>query len=193
MRRSSVRGVTRTVRSRGAPQRSARVAPRQSTEQPPAVRYRDDDGNDPHDRNPGAGLCRRTGRAGRNAGLLGNVSVMNAPFSVQNYTSKLIEDQQARTAGDVLQNDASVRTTNNGNGGYDDTFQIRGFQVDGADVGLQWNVWPGVALPRAGLHRRASSAAEAPPRCSTASRRTIRSAVPSTSSPSARRKTRCCA
>ena len=73
---------------------------------------------------------------GGTLGLLGNVSVMNAPFSVQNYTSKLIEDQQARTVGDVLQNDASVRTTNNGNGGYDDTFQIRGFQVDGADVGL---------------------------------------------------------
>ena len=73
---------------------------------------------------------------GGTLGLLGTVNTMNVPFSVQNYTSQLIEDQQARSAGDVLQNDASVRTTNNSNGGYDDTFQIRGFQVDGADVGL---------------------------------------------------------
>ena len=128
--------ATRTVRSRGTPQRSARVAPRQSTERPPASVTATTMGTTHTIGTPAPAYAGGQVAQGGTLGLLGNVSVMNAPFSVQNYTSKLIEDQQARTVGDVLQNDASVRTTNNGNGGYDDTFQIRGFQVDGADVGL---------------------------------------------------------
>lgn len=125
--------VVSTKRQRVAPRQTVRAAPPQPAAAPPPQTT--------------MGTTRTIGAVapayaggqvaqGGTLGLLGNVSVMNAPFSVQNYTSKLIEDQQARSAGDVLQNDASVRTTNNGNGGYDDTFQIRGFQVDGADVGL---------------------------------------------------------
>jgi iron complex outermembrane receptor protein len=72
---------------------------------------------------------------GGTLGLLGNVSVMNTPFSVVNYTSQLIEDQQARTAADTLINDSSVRLTTGPNG-FDDTFQIRGFPVNATDVGL---------------------------------------------------------
>lgn len=128
--------VTRTVRSRGTVRRSTRVAPRQSTDRPPASITATTMGTTRTIGAPAPAYAGGQLAQGGTLGLLGNVSVMNAPFSVQNYTSKLIEDQQARTAGDVLQNDASVRTTNNGNGGYDDTFQIRGFQVDGADVGL---------------------------------------------------------
>lgn len=60
---------------------------------------------------------------------------MNVPFSTVNYTSKLIADQQARTAADTLINDASVRVTTGANG-FDDTFQIRGFPVPAGDVGL---------------------------------------------------------
>lgn len=72
---------------------------------------------------------------GGTLGLLGSTSVMNVPFSTVNYTSKLIEDQQARTAADALINDASVRATTASNG-FDDTLQIRGFPVPASDVGL---------------------------------------------------------
>jgi len=72
---------------------------------------------------------------GGTLGLLGTRSVMNVPFSTVNYTSKLIEDQQARTAADTLINDASVRLTTASNG-FDDTFQIRGFSVPAGDVGF---------------------------------------------------------
>lgn len=50
-------------------------------------------------------------------GLLGNLNVMDTPFSQTNYTAKLIQDQQARTIADVMFNDPSVRVkTPNGNG-----------------------------------------------------------------------------
>jgi iron complex outermembrane receptor protein len=72
---------------------------------------------------------------GGTLGLLGSTSVMNVPFSTVNYTSKVIEDQQARTIADTLINDASVRLTT-GSNGFDDTFQIRGFQVPASDIGF---------------------------------------------------------
>ena len=72
---------------------------------------------------------------GGSLGLLGTRGVMDTPFSTTNYTSQLIENQQARTAADTLVNDASVRLTT-GSNGFDDTFQIRGFAVPAQDVGL---------------------------------------------------------
>ena len=72
---------------------------------------------------------------GGTLGLLGSSNVMNVPFSTVNYTSQLIENQQARTAADTLINDASVRQTTGANG-FDDTFQIRGFPVAAGDIGL---------------------------------------------------------
>lgn len=72
---------------------------------------------------------------GGTLGLLGSTSVMNTPFSTTNFTSQLIENQQARTAADTLINDASVRATTAANG-FDDTLQIRGFQVRPEEVGL---------------------------------------------------------
>ncbi len=72
---------------------------------------------------------------GGSLGLLGTRSVMDSPFSTTSYTSELIEDQQGRTAADTLINDSSVRLTT-GSNGFDDTFQIRGFDVSSADVGL---------------------------------------------------------
>jgi iron complex outermembrane receptor protein len=72
---------------------------------------------------------------GGTLGLLGSQSVMNVPFSTVNFTSQLIENQQARTAADTLVNDASVRATTGPNG-FDDTFSIRGFAVGPGDVGL---------------------------------------------------------
>jgi iron complex outermembrane receptor protein len=72
---------------------------------------------------------------GGSLGILGTTDVMNTPFSTVNFTEKLIQDQQARTAADTLINDASVRLTT-GSNGFDDTFQIRGFQVNSQDVGF---------------------------------------------------------
>ncbi len=53
----------------------------------------------------GGGQVARSARLG----VLGNRSINDVPFSVVSYTSKTIADQQARTVGDVLLNDASVR------------------------------------------------------------------------------------
>src|SRR4051812_27387146 len=47
-------------------------------------------------------------RGGR-LGLLGNVDMMDTPFNTTNYTQALIQDQQARSVADVVQNDPSVR------------------------------------------------------------------------------------
>ncbi|ONG50292.1 TonB-dependent receptor [Pseudoroseomonas deserti] len=72
---------------------------------------------------------------GGSLGLLGARSVMDSPFSTTSYTSQVMADQQARTIADTLVNDSSVRLTT-GAGGFDDTFQIRGFAVPAQDVGL---------------------------------------------------------
>jgi iron complex outermembrane receptor protein len=72
---------------------------------------------------------------GGSLGVLGTRDTLNTPFSTTNFTQKLIEDQQARTAADTLINDSSVRLTT-GSNGFDDTFQIRGFQVNSSDVGF---------------------------------------------------------
>ena len=79
---------------------------------------------------PGGQMAR-----GGSIGLLGTRDAMDTPFSTVNYTSELIENQQARTAADTLINDASVRLTT-GSNGFDDTFQIRGFSVPSGDVGF---------------------------------------------------------
>ncbi|WP_159998361.1 TonB-dependent siderophore receptor [Roseomonas sp. 18066] len=72
---------------------------------------------------------------GGTLGLLGARSVMDTPFSTTSYTAAFSEDQQARTIADTLVNDSSVRLTT-GAGGFDDTFQIRGFAVPAQDVGM---------------------------------------------------------
>lgn len=82
-------------------------------------------------------------RGGR-AGLLGNVDIMDSPFNTLNFTSALIQDQQARSVGDVLQNDPSVRVAR-GFGNFQELYVIRGFAVSSDD--LAYNGLYGV-LPR---------------------------------------------
>ncbi len=72
-------------------------------------------------------------RGGR-LGLMGNKDVMDVPFSVSNYTSTLIKDQQAVTVADVLERDSSVRATGQ-TGGVVDSFFIRGFPVGEGNLG----------------------------------------------------------
>jgi iron complex outermembrane recepter protein len=72
---------------------------------------------------------------GGSLGVLGNQDVMDVPFSTVNYTSELIQNQQARSVADVVVNDASVRALT-APGGFGDQFQIRGYTVGNEDTGL---------------------------------------------------------
>ncbi|KQQ97122.1 TonB-dependent siderophore receptor [Massilia sp. Leaf139] len=71
-------------------------------------------------------------RGGR-LGLLGNVDFMDAPFNTTNFTHALIQDQQARSVADVVQNDPSVRVAR-GFGNYQELYVIRGFAVNSDDL-----------------------------------------------------------
>ena len=71
-------------------------------------------------------------RGGR-LGILGNVDMMDTPFNTTNYTQALIQDQQARSVADVLQNDPSVRVAR-GFGNYQELYVIRGFAVNSDDL-----------------------------------------------------------
>ncbi len=71
-------------------------------------------------------------RGGR-IGLLGDKDMLDTPFSTTQYTSQLIEDQQAQNLGDVLVNDPSVRNTYSRGAGRDE-FNIRGFTLFNYDV-----------------------------------------------------------
>ena len=73
--------------------------------------------------------------SGAQIGVLGKQKLIDVPFSVTSYTSKLIQDQQARTITDVVANDPAVRTAL-GYGNFSETFIIRGFEVYSDDVGL---------------------------------------------------------
>lgn len=72
---------------------------------------------------------------GGSLGILGTTDLMNVPYSTTNYTSELIQNQQALTLADVVMNDASVRPLT-ARGGFGDDFQIRGFTVPNADSGF---------------------------------------------------------
>ena len=128
--------VTRAVRSRGTPQRSARVAPRPPSERPVSASVTATTMGTTHTiGTPAPAYAGGQLAQGGTLGLLGNRSVMNVPFSTTNYTSQLIQNQQGRTAADTLINNASVRATT-GQNGFDDTLQIRGFPVSASDIGL---------------------------------------------------------
>lgn len=71
-------------------------------------------------------------RGGR-VGLLGNKDMQDTPFSATQYTAKLIEDQQARSIGDILINDPSIRNTYSRSSGRDE-FNIRGLTLFNYDV-----------------------------------------------------------
>jgi iron complex outermembrane receptor protein len=70
---------------------------------------------------------------GARMGVLGEQDAANVPFSVTSFTAQLVEDQQARTLGDVLRNDPSVLVTH-GYGNDSQLFVIRGFQLAGDDI-----------------------------------------------------------
>lgn len=71
-------------------------------------------------------------RGARN-GLFGNVDMMDSPFAATAYTAALIEDQQARSVGDVLANDPQVRLAK-GFGNFQELYVVRGFPVYSDDM-----------------------------------------------------------
>ncbi|WP_025140544.1 TonB-dependent siderophore receptor [Achromobacter sp. DH1f] len=71
-------------------------------------------------------------RGGR-IGVLGTQDIMSTPFSVTSYTNELIQDKQARSVGDVLQNDPGVRVAR-GFGNFQESYFIRGFILSSDDV-----------------------------------------------------------
>jgi iron complex outermembrane recepter protein len=81
---------------------------------------------------------------GGRVGVLGNKDAMDTPFSINAYTSALIQNQQARSVGDVLLNDPSVRVAR-GFGNFQESYFIRGF-ILGSDS-VTYNGLYGI-LPR---------------------------------------------
>lgn len=71
-------------------------------------------------------------RGGR-VGVLGSQDIMDTPFSITNYTQKLIQDQQAASVGDVLRNDSAVRVAH-GFGNFQQLYIVRGFPVYSDDM-----------------------------------------------------------
>lgn len=71
-------------------------------------------------------------RGGR-VGVLGNADMMDTPFNSTAYTAELIQDQQARSVSDVVQNDPSVRTAR-GFGNFQELYVVRGFPVFSDDM-----------------------------------------------------------
>lgn len=71
-------------------------------------------------------------RGGR-AGILGTKDNMDTPFAITSYTNELIQDQQAQSVGEVLQNDSGVRLAR-GFGNFQESYFIRGFLLSSDDV-----------------------------------------------------------
>lgn len=71
-------------------------------------------------------------RGGR-AGILGTRDNMETPFSITSYTNELIQDKQARSVGEVLQNDPTVRVAR-GFGNFQESYFIRGFILGSDDT-----------------------------------------------------------
>lgn len=66
-------------------------------------------------------------------GMLGSRDFMETPFSMTTYTSEAVENLQARTLGDLIASDPSVRATNPAGGRFEQ-FTIRGFSLFNSDV-----------------------------------------------------------
>jgi len=95
------------------------------------------------------GVARRGG-----IGVLGAGDIMDTPFSTTNYTSQLLEDQQARALADAVVNEASVRVQTS-TSGFSEDFQIRGFSVASGDVGVNglYGLSSGNRMPAAMMER----------------------------------------
>ncbi len=71
--------------------------------------------------------------AGGRVGIFGSQDIMDTPFSITNYTRELIQNTQAASVGDVLQNDSAVRVAR-GFGNYQQLYIVRGLPVYSDDM-----------------------------------------------------------
>ncbi len=100
---------------------------------------------------PGGQIARRV-----QLGVLGDRDLMDTPFNIQGFTSKLIEDQGARTIGDIADNDSAVRSNWSTDAGYfQEEYSVRGFLVNASDVIFQglYGLVPVQGVPLEGLER----------------------------------------
>jgi iron complex outermembrane receptor protein len=81
-----------------------------------------------NDEYPGGQVAR-----GGRAGILGNIDMMDSPFSATNFTAELIREQQSESVADVLQNDPVVRVAK-GFGNFQELYVMRGFPVYSDDM-----------------------------------------------------------
>lgn len=81
-----------------------------------------------NDEYPGGQVAR-----GGRAGILGNLDMMDSPFSATNFTAELIREQQSESVADVLQNDPVVRVSK-GFGNFQELYVMRGFPVYSDDM-----------------------------------------------------------
>lgn len=70
---------------------------------------------------------------GARIGLLGNQDIMETPFVSTAYTQEFIQNQQARSVADVVQNDPAVRSAR-GFGNFQELYVVRGFPVYSDDM-----------------------------------------------------------
>jgi iron complex outermembrane receptor protein len=70
---------------------------------------------------------------GGRAGILGNLTTLETPFSSTNYTEELMRNQQARSVADVLLNDPNVRVAR-GFANFQELYVIRGFPAYSDDM-----------------------------------------------------------
>lgn len=81
---------------------------------------------------------------GARMGILGNQDMMDSSFVSTAYTSKMIQDTQARSVADVVRNDPSVQVAR-GFGNFQEVYVIRGFPIYSDD--MMYNGLYGI-LPR---------------------------------------------
>ena len=70
---------------------------------------------------------------GGRAGILGTKDHLETPFSITSYTNEFIQDRQAQSVGEVLQNDPTVRVAR-GFGNFQESYFIRGFILSSDDI-----------------------------------------------------------
>lgn len=71
--------------------------------------------------------------SGGRLGIFGNQKNLNTPFNLTSYTNEYIQKQQARSVGDVLRADPSVRV-GRGFGNFQENYYIRGFNLGSDDT-----------------------------------------------------------
>jgi len=71
--------------------------------------------------------------SGGRVGLLGNQDNMETPFQLTSYTQMLIQDQQAASVADIVENDPAVRSAR-GFGNFQQVYMVRGLPIFSDDM-----------------------------------------------------------